>query len=560
MPEQSRYHIDIPETDLLTWLFPPDSTPSNEPLYIDAEQPSHYLSPAQVLLWTSRLALGLQQIGLREGDVVLVHSTNHIFMPIAYLGLAGNGFIFSGSNPAYGVEEVAYQIENTGAKAILVDPTLLDTALKATERTSFPREKLFLFNDEACPTTQGVLDWRTMLASDEEARHHRRHIQTPEESRTRVACLNYSSGTTGLPKGVCISAYNIIANVEQSLYMRRLRSDDPSSLVPADTLPPERWLGFLPLYHAYGQLWSIAAAARTATPVFFMRAFAFPTLLAHIQRHRITHLQTAPPVLVMLAKRPETRTHDLSSLRNILCGAAPLSKELQNAVMDTVGRDLRVVQTMGMTELTCSTLHVPGLMRDTSGAVGLADPNCSIKLVDAAGREVADGERGELCVRGPNVCLGYWRNAGATREAFDAAGFLRSGDVAVRRAGWYWIVDRQKELIKVRGFQVAPAELEAALLEHADVADAAVVGLQLEQEEAPRAYVSLREHARGKVRAEEIAAWLAKRVAKHKRLTGGAVIIDEVPKSPSGKIQRKVLREWAKRDAEAFGKESKSKL
>lgn len=563
MPEKSRYTIPIPFTDLLTYLFPADKTPSTKPLYIDADRPTtHSLSPAQVLNWTSRLALGLKRLGLGENDVVLVHSTNHIFVPVAYLGLAGNGFIFTASNTAYGPAELQHQLTNTGAKAVLVEPALLKPMVAALDKVDLPRDKVFLFSDDECDTdyATGIRDWRSMLASEAEAKRYRHRTQSAHESQTRVACLNYSSGTTGLPKGVCISAGNVIANVEQSLYMRRLRSEDAASLVPQADMPPERFLSILPLSHAFAQLWSIVAAARTHTPVFFMRTFEFSTFLNHLETHRITNLQAAPPVLVMLAKRPETRNHRLDSLRNILCGAAPLSKELQNQVMRDIGRDLRVVQTMGMTELTCSTLHVPGLMADDSGSVGLADPNCEIKLVDEAGREAADGARGEICVRGPNVCLGYWRNEAATRAAFDAAGFLRSGDVAVRRAGWYWIVDRKKELIKVRGFQVAPAELEAALLEHDDVADAAVVALLLEHDECPRAYVVLKDHAKGRLQADEIARWLAGRVARHKHLTGGVVLIDEVPKSPSGKIQRKVLREWAKRDAQDFVKQPKAKL
>lgn len=363
-----------------------------------------------------------------------------------------------------------------------------------------------------------------------------------------------------------ITHQNIIANTMQSLYMRRLSSASPKSLKSAATAPgvdaEERWLGFLPLYHAYGQLWSIAAACATLTPCYFMRSFSYPQWLANIQRHRITHIQTAPPLLVMLAKRPETTTYDLSSLQNILCGAAPLSKELQNEVVDRLSRDrtrdqpkLRVVQTWGMTEVTCSSLHVPGLIDDTSGSVGLVDPNCSMKLIDEAGAEVAkDGERGEILVKGPNVCLGYWRNDAATKEAFDEEGYLKTGDVAVRsKEGWFWIVDRKKELIKVRGFQVAPAELEALLLEHHAVADAAVVALAPEGrgdgEERPRAYVVLKEGiARGNVE-QEIIDWVQGKVARHKWLTGGIALVHEVPKSPSGKIQRVVLRTWAKRDA-----------
>ncbi|KAI9726036.1 MAG: hypothetical protein M1828_002044 [Chrysothrix sp. TS-e1954] len=562
MPELSPYNIDIPETDLLTWLFPPGSEPSNKPIWYDAENPERSLSPRQALQWARRLGLGLKRLGLQEDDVVMIHSTNHIFVPVAYLGAAGHGYIFSGSNPAYGVSEIKFQIENTGAKVLLVDPILLDAALRAADQAKFPRSRIFLFSDTECRRTQGLSDWRTILAHSDEASGAQWRRLSPEEHRSKIAVLNYSSGTTGLPKGVMITHQNVIANVTQSLYMRRLQNESTSSLQPtANNGRDERWLGFLPLYHAYGQLWSISAACLSLTPCYFMRSFDFPKWLSHIQTHQITHIQTAPPLLVMLAKRPETSKFDLSSLRNILCGAAPLSAELQNEVMSKVGRDLKVVQTWGMTELTCSSLHVPGLMHDLSGAVGLPDPNCQVKLISDEGKEVGDGERGEVHVKGPNVCRGYWRNEAATRDTFDEDGFLKTGDVAIRKKGWYWIVDRKKELIKVKGFQVAPAELEAVLLENDYVADAAVVALQMEYEELPRAYISLKDEAQGGgVKEADIVNWTAQRVARHKQLTGGVKFVKEVPKSPSGKIQRVIMRKWAKEDKEEMEKRPKAKL
>lgn len=548
MPQKSPFQIDIPQVDILSWLFPPGTKPSEKPIWIDAEQPDRkHLSPRELLQWVKRLGMGLQRLGLRKGDVVMVLSTNHIFMPVAYLGIAGSGLIFSGANPVYGVDEVAFQIRNTEAKAILVEPPLLDVLTKAAQKTSFPTPRIYLFSDDDCQTINGMKDWKTIIAPLSESFAWRWPTLSGTQSATTTAVLNYSSGTTGLPKGVMISHQNVIANVEQSIFMRDLEQPYTLNNTPR---PEERWLGFLPLYHAYGQLWSISAAAKTLSPCYFMRTFNYPSFLSHLQNHKITHIQTAPPILVMLAKRPETSNYDLSSLVNILCGAAPLSKELQNEVSQKL--NLKVVQTWGMTEVTCSSLHVPGGLDDRSGSVGYPDPNCTMKLIDDAGNEVPldSDERGEIHVKGPNVCQGYWRNEEATRATFDSDGFLRTGDVAVRgKEGWYWIVDRKKELIKVQGFQVPPAELEAKLLENDDVADAAVVGVQLEHEEVPRAYVVLKENSRGKVSEESIVKWMAANVAKHKQLTGGVAFIDEVPKSPSGKIQRKIMKDWARRDA-----------
>ncbi|KAF2455571.1 4-coumarate-CoA ligase [Lineolata rhizophorae] len=562
MPHPSPFSIPIPCTDVLSYLFPPSCPPSTDLVWIDAVDTSKSLSPAQLLQWVKRLGFGLQKLGLREDDVVMIYSSNHIFVPVAYLGIAGSGCIFTGCNPAYGADEMAYQIQNTGTKAILCAPELLDTALKAAAKEHFPKDRVYLFDDSDCAPIHGIKDWKNILGTEEEARTWTWTQLSADEAKQKTAVLNYSSGTTGLPKGVMITHQNIIANTVQSLHMRQLTSGDPSiPPTPQTSTGPERWLGFLPLYHAYGQLWTIVAAAATRTPTYMMRTFSFQPFLSHMARHRITHLQTAPPVVVLLAKRPETARHDLGSLRNVLCGAAPLSRELQNEVSEKL--DVKVVQTWGMTEVTCSSLHVPGLVDDRSGSVGLPDPGTVIKLADDAGREVqGPGVRGEIFVKGPNVCRGYWRNESATRDAFDEEGFLKTGDVAVRdERGWFWIVDRKKELIKVKGFQVAPAELEAVLLEHDGLADAAVVGLQAEHgQELPRAYVVRKEDAKKNgLKESHVVEWIGGKVASHKRLDGGVAFIEEVPKSPSGKIQRKVLREWAKKDSNV-GNQAKAKL
>lgn len=518
MPQKSPFTLDIPQTDVLSYVFPRGKQPFDKPIWIDAKNTSNSLSPKQLLYWVKRLGVGLDKLGIKQNEAVLMYSSNHIYVPVVYLGVAGSGRVFTGCNPAYGVNETSFQLENTGAKVILVEPQFLDIVLKAAKKNNFPRERIYLFSDEPSKEQQGVKDWSSLLGSEQDARDWTWHRMSAQESKTRTAALNYSSGTTGLPKGVMISHENVIANVEQSIFMRNLEQPHPP-----DKAPAERWLGFLPLYHAYGQLWSITAAAITETPCFYMRSFNYAEWLSHIQNHKITHIQTAPPVLVMLAKRPETKDYDISSLKNILCGAAPLSKELQNEVSEKC--KLKVVQTWGMTEVTCSCLHVPGGMDDRSGSVGYIDPNSEMKLIDDDGKEVGAGERGEIYVRGPNVCLGYWRNEKASKDSFDEEGFLKTGDVAVRDdKGWYWIVDRKKELIKVKGFQVPPAELEAVLLENDDIADAAVVGLQGDHEELPRAYVVLKDAAKGKVSEKDIQDWTAQHVAKHKRLDGGVKV------------------------------------
>ena len=196
----------------------------------------------------------------------------------------------------------------------------------------------------------------------------------------------------------------------------------------------------------------------------------------------------------------------------------------------------------------------------STGSVGQLDPNCECKLLDDDGKEVGPGEPGEIYIRGPNVCMCYCRNEKATEESISPDGWLKTGDVAIVKDNWFWIVDRKKELIKVNGLQVAPAELEAVLLENDDIADAAVVGITLHDEEWPRAYIALKDESKGKVTAEQIQRWMKDKVAKHKQLVGGISFIDEVPKLASGKIQRKVMREWAKKDAQEMEGKIKARL
>lgn len=241
--------LDLPSTNILTYLYPPNQTVSDKPIWIDARNPTHSLSPRQMLSWVRRLAMGLDKLGVGKGEVVMILTPNHLYVPVAYQGIVGSGRIFSGANPAYTVSELEYQINNTGTKTILVHPTLLQKAVEAGTRAGVPKERIFQFSDQFSSPKHGVLDWRNMLASEEEARTWK-WDELGEDAKTTLATINYSSGTTGLPKGVCISHYNLIANVEQTIFIRD--QDTPHVTVPASR-PEERWIGFLPLYHAYGR-------------------------------------------------------------------------------------------------------------------------------------------------------------------------------------------------------------------------------------------------------------------------------------------------------------------
>lgn len=302
-----------------------------------------------------------------------------------------------------------------------------------------PRERVYQFSDQVNPVRNGVKDWTTLLASAQDAKTWHWPELSPEEALKTVATVNYSSGTTGLPKGVCISHANLIANVTQGVYTKKWRDEyeNPGSAAKRPT-----WVAFLPLYHAFGQMYTILMAIKLRAAVYVMNKFVYEELLAAIERYKVEDLQVAPPIIVMLCKRPETKKYNLSSLATITCGAAPLKSELQNECQKRF--DVEIRQGWGMTEVTCGGSSAKAGDADLTGAVGYIMPNMQVKLLDDDGREARDGEPGELYVKGPNVCLGYWRNEKATKETL-SDGWLKTGDVAVfDKNGKFWIVDRKK--------------------------------------------------------------------------------------------------------------------
>ena len=303
---------------------------------------------------------------------------------------------------------------------------------------------------------------------------------------------------------------------------------------------PQAGLSFLPMYHAYGQVMFITILAHEQVPIYIMPTFDLAKMLAHIQAFRITMLFAVPPVLVLLSKYPQARHADFSSLESIASGAAPLASNTQKEIDQLLPADgPKISQGWGMTEITCLALAWDA-RRETTSGVGELLPDCRAKIIDTEdGMEIFQAHKqGELWISSPAIMRGYWRNPKATAETvfIDEEGirWLRTGDIAfVERydeGAIFHIVDRFKELIKVNGFQVAPAELEALLLERDDIADVGVIGVSTTEGELPRAYVVKTPGARAS--EEEIAAWLAQRVSRYKQLTGGVVFVNVIPKNP----------------------------
>jgi len=347
------------------------------------------------------------------------------------------------------------------------------------------------------------------------------------EPGTDIAALPYSSGTTGLPKGVMLTHRNLVANLVQTAVLHAIEETDRIILV-------------LPLFHIYGlqvvlNLGLCAGATLVTMPRFELEAF-----LGLIQQQRITRAFVVPPIVLALARQQLVDQYDISSVTAMMSGAAPLDAELETACASRVG--CRMVQGYGLTEASPVTHANPAEPGKTKpGTVGLLLPNTECQIVDpAGGGEVARGEDGELWIRGPQVMRGYLNNPEATAAMLDQEGWLHTGDIGhADQDGYFTIVDRLKELIKYKGFQVAPAELEAVLRSHPAVADAAVIPLADDEcGEVPKAFVVLR----GQASPADLMAYVGERVAPYKKIRA-VELIDAIPKSPSGKILRRVLRE-----------------
>ncbi|RAH65123.1 acyl--CoA ligase [Aspergillus aculeatinus CBS 121060] len=558
MPFQSRWSIDIPSCHLATLLFTSPTHPLSHThrCFLDAARPdTHYFTEHSFRLWSQRLAAGLRHAGLRRGDRVLLFSGNDLFFPVVFMGIIMAGGIFTGANPTFVARELEYQLRDSGATFLICARGSLETGLEAARGAGLGLDRVFVFDSavfEECDHLQSKskLDerqdyryWGELIASVEEgSRWAWDDLMNPGAADAQTLALNYSSGTTGRPKGVEITHKNYVANLLQYNFLFYLYPDWVQRLARA------RWLCFLPMYHAMAQNIFIAAALRRGVPVYIMPKFDMLKMLEYTEKFRITDLILVPPVVVALAKHPAVRSgrYDLSSVEGVASGAAPLGAEVCEQVekLWEPGR-ITVRQGWGMTETTCSLLGWDPTTKTHPASVGELNANCEAKIMaDDDRTELGPNQRGELWVRGQNIMKGYWRNPAATKETKTGDGWLKTGDIAfVDDQGLFHVVDRKKELIKVKGNQVAPAELEAILLDHPAVADAAVIGVPMNDDERPRAYIVLNSGQNATDR--DILSFMDDKVSPFKRITGGVVFIDAIPKNPSGKILRKMLRERA---------------
>ena len=492
----------IPDVDFAAHVLRHAERLVDRPSLVDAAD-GRALSYGGLAAAARRTAAGLAARGFGRGDVLAIYSPNVPEFVVLVLGVAMAGGTTTMVNPLYTVGELAAQLRDSGAQILVTIPPLMERAVEAGREAG----------------ALSVLGYGELTAE----------VQPPVVAIAPgdVVLLPYSSGTTGLPKGVGLTHRAVVANLVQI--------ESALALGPDDVV-----LAIAPMSHVMGLIVVACHALCQGATVVTMARFELGAFLRVVQDRRVTASIVAPPIALALARHPTVERFELSALRWLGCGAAPLDRRIEEQCAQRLG--CAFGQGYGMTETTgaIALTNVALPERIVPGTVGPLVPGTQARVIDPeTGADLGAGAEGELLVRGPQLMRGYRGHHDATAATIDADGWLHTGDLAtVSSDGVLRITDRIKELIKVKGFQVAPAELEGLLCAHPSVADAAVVGVPDEMAgEVPQAFIV----ARGEVVADDLIGWVAERVAPHKRIRA-VEFVEEIPRLPSGKILRRLLR------------------
>ncbi|CAK9827347.1 4-coumarate--CoA ligase 2 [Anthophora retusa] len=509
----------------------------------------HYNQPALVCAVTGRkytysetrdasnyIARSLLNMGLKKGDVVALITPNYPESILAFLGMLEANLVITTVNPYYTRDEIKRQLESSGVKAVITVAEIARTALEASRGTLAPGAPFVVIEDGTGPIPEGTVPFKDLITRGKTLPQ----IKNLHISPSDLAVLPYSSGTTGLPKGVMLTHTNLVSNMEMidrtaNGEMWQQATNDYQEVVPL----------ILPFFHIFGMNVIVLPRLEAGTQIITVPKFTPEIFLSVLQNHRSSGLFLVPPILMFLNASPYVKREYLETMHHAICGAAPLAETdverfYQKFQMDS--NSLKFCQGYGLTETSPAVcLDKKGLK---PGSIGQNIAGCEIRLVDPITNEdiASPGRTGEIWVRGPHVMKGYLNNESATREVMVENGWLKTGDIAYYDEDFYFFVtDRLKELIKVKGFQVAPAELESCLRMHPEVLEAAVIGVPDERcGEVPKAFIVLKKDS--KTNEVDIKNFVKGKVSDYKELQGGVTFVENIPKSPSGKILRTQLK------------------
>lgn len=545
--------IPLPQQSFYTYLVEQDIFDSNHPFTING-QTGHVVTRGQLRERSLKLAHGLRnvhKVGLHQlskGSTAIVVSPATDFYAVIMLGLGAAGITCAPANPAYTEHELAHAMTVSRASHVLVHASAMPLVLATLQSLGrspddVKRSVIIVSAEHETPGEYRAGGWATLDTLD-----YTPVAGLPErfdgDAARATAFIYYSSGTTGLSKGVELTHANVCANLAQLRAVHSYFQTNRDVTITG-----------IPLFHVLGGQTLLLYSFLRGVPVVLLPRVVPEEYLGCIERYRVSVIITAPPVLLMLTNNPLVDKYDLSSVRTLGVGAAPVSPEMMLACerrFASKGWRVSVVQGYGMTELTAIATYMPlEEIAHRQRFIGWLLPNSELRIVDEDGRDVPVGTPGELWVRSPSVMKAYANNPKATAETITPDGWLKSGDMAtVDEKGFISITDRKKELIKYKGFQVAPAELEDVINAHPGVADCAVIGVYAKEQatELPKAYVvpkdtRLLSGADPRQLIEGIHSFVAPRVAHFKYLRGGITLTAEIPKSASGKILKRKLRE-----------------
>ncbi|XP_021965255.1 4-coumarate--CoA ligase 1 isoform X1 [Folsomia candida] len=490
----------------------------------------------QLYKFSRNFGAALLQSGLKKGDVLAMIIPNMPEFPIALHGTWWAGLVPTFVNPTYTATEISNQLKDCKTKCVVTFPLFVPLAQQVIAITPELADckVIVIGGDEAI---DGCHSFGEMIKTDSSGVNLAKGSDSNVDLERDTAALLYSSGTTGLPKGCMLTHHSLVNNVHQFLPLIKIDQYTDGS-------EQGKALGLLPFFHIMG-----LQALNLITPRFGAKVVTLPLFdpdmfIETLKTHQFTSIHLVTPLISFVINHPDLGREVFKNTNNIYSGATPSGEAMIQRLLEKIGHDVNFQEGYGMTELSPVSHSVLPTAKNTKvGSVGPPLPSTIVKVVDVeSGRTLGPKEKGEICVKGPQLMSGYLNNPEATRNTIDSDGWLHTGDIGYYGEDkYFYVVDRLKELIKVKGLQVAPSELEQTLREHPKVLDAAVIGIpHAEWGEQPRAFVVKKDDS---LTEEEVTTFVKDRLSRHKHLAGGVEFIDAVPKAPSGKILRRNLKE-----------------